>query len=196
MPANIFSCKEAGLELWLDVPILLFLLHSCQPCSSHLVSCCAKGACNYIAPGKTLLLDEGFFVFCFGFGSPSAPATASSMLLAKELLIKQSPVSMDVCPLRGTHAHKYFLELAGPQHHSAGQYCLKQQQPWMQNCQAPAGTLHIHTSVSVSCQSYNKICTFQFIPHICNMQVKFLSPGTDTSFISTAEQTTFPSYSV
>lgn len=45
--------------------ILLFLLHPLQPCSSHLVSCCANGACNYIAAGKTLLLDYGGFCILF-----------------------------------------------------------------------------------------------------------------------------------
>lgn len=53
VPTNIFSCKEARLGLWFNVRVLLFLLHPCQPFSSHLVCCCAKGACNYIAAGKT-----------------------------------------------------------------------------------------------------------------------------------------------
>lgn len=62
VPTTIFPCKEAGLELWLDVHILLFLC-----CSSYLVNCCAKGACNRIAASKTILLDEGSFEFCFVF---------------------------------------------------------------------------------------------------------------------------------
>jgi len=40
------------------VCVLLFLLCSCQPCSSHLINCCDNRACNYIAAGRTLLLDE------------------------------------------------------------------------------------------------------------------------------------------
>lgn len=91
VPTNIFSCREVGLELGLDVHLLLFLLHPCQPCSSHLVSRCAKGTCNYIAAGKTvtlllvtLLLDEGFFLcFVLSFFSPNCTISAIGQTAAR-----------------------------------------------------------------------------------------------------------------
>lgn len=97
------------------------------PCFTHaspapptLLTAVLKEPANIIA-GKTLLLDEKILVYFF---SPSyfyicILPTASSVLEAKQLLIKQSPVCMDKSVSspsgRDVNAHKHFLELTGPQ---------------------------------------------------------------------------------
>lgn len=91
------------------------------------------------------------------------------MLLAKQLLIKQSPVSVDKTvfspSVRAAHTFWSSASIRISKWLTAAE-------PWMRNCQALVRTPSTHCSVPLSCQSCNKICALQFIPHDCNTQVQ------------------------